>query len=156
MSEFWENQKVLVTGGGGFLGSYVLAGLEHRQTGQVFAPRKYDFDLRVQTDIKHLLEETEPTLIIHLAASVGGIGVNRRHPGKFFYDNLIMGAQLIEYARRLQIPKFVSIGTVCAYPKFAPVPFKEDDLWEGYPEETNAPYGLAKKMLPDPVQGLFG
>lgn len=147
MTEFWKDQRVLVTGGGGFLGSFVLEGLQSRNPAEVFAPRSRDFDLRREADIERLFAETNPTLVLHLAASVGGIGANRHHPGKFFYDNLIMGTQLIEWARRTEVPKFVSVGTVCAYPKFTPVPFSEEDLWNGYPEETNAPYGLAKKML---------
>ncbi|MCB9784765.1 MAG: GDP-L-fucose synthase [Candidatus Omnitrophica bacterium] len=147
MSEFWKNQRVLVTGGGGFLGSFVVEGLKERGAGKVFAPRSTEYDLRKEADIERVYADAKPTLVLHLAASVGGIGANRHHPGKFFYDNLIMGTNLIEWARRKVVPKFVSIGTVCAYPKFTPVPFSEDDLWNGYPEETNAPYGLAKKML---------
>lgn len=147
MTDFWKNQRVLVTGGGGFLGSFVVEGLNRRGAGEVFAPRSVEFDLRKEADIDRVYTRTHPTLVIHLAATVGGIGANRHHPGRFFYDNLIMGTQLIEFARRNDIPKFVSVGTVCAYPKWTPVPFSEEDLWNGYPEETNAPYGLAKKML---------
>ena len=146
-TDFWKNQRVLVTGGGGFLGAFVLKGLEARGAEKVFAPRSREYDLRKEEDIAALYSETRPTLVLHLAASVGGIGANRRHPGKFFYDNLIMGIQLIELARQNRISKFLSVGTVCAYPKMTPVPFSEEDLWNGYPEETNAPYGLAKKML---------
>ena len=138
---------VLVTGGGGFLGSCVVATLYERRRYQVVAPRKAEYDLRFDDQIVHMLQTHRPDTIIHLAAIVGGIGANRTHPGQFFYENLIMGVQVIEQARLHRVAKFVSIGTVCAYPKFTPVPFSEDSLWEGYPEETNAPYGLAKKML---------
>jgi GDP-L-fucose synthase len=144
---FWTNKTVLVTGGGGFLGQHVLAKLRAAGCGEVIAPRKRDYDLREREQIVRLLEHAQPDLIIHLAAVVGGIGANRLHPGEFFYDNAIMGIELIEYARRLNVRKFVCLGTVCSYPKFAPVPFREEDLWDGYPEQTNAPYGLAKKML---------
>jgi len=144
---FWADKTVLVTGGGGFLGQHVLAKLRAVGCEKVIAPRKCEYDLREREQIVNLLKSAEPDLIIHLAASVGGIGANRLHPGEFFYDNAIMGIELIEYARRLNVRKFVCLGTVCAYPKFAPVPFHEEDLWKGYPEETNAPYGLAKKML---------
>ncbi len=147
MTDFWKQQRVLVTGGGGFLGSFVMEGLKNRGAGEVFAPRSSEYDLRKEADIDRVYSETRPSLVLHLAASVGGIGANRHHPGKFFYENLIMGTQLIEWARKNEVPKFVSVGTVCAYPKFTPVPFSEEDLWNGYPEETNAPYGLAKKML---------
>ena len=146
-SDFWSQQRVVVTGGAGFLGSYVVGRLQARGVEHVFAPRKRDYDLREMDAIRRLYADTRPTLVIHLAAVVGGIGANRERPGEFFYDNVIMGAQLLEQARLAAIAKFVAIGTVCAYPKFAPVPFCEDDLWNGYPEETNAPYGLAKKML---------
>lgn len=144
---FWEGKRVVVTGGGGFLGSFVVEKLKERGCKEIFVPRSKDYDLREKESIVRLLEETRPHIVIHLAAVVGGIGANREHPGKFFYDNAIMGIQLIEYARRYDVKKFVCIGTVCAYPKYTPVPFKEEDLWIGYPEETNAPYGLAKKML---------
>jgi GDP-L-fucose synthase len=144
---FWTNKTVLVTGGGGFLGQHVLAKLRSAGCENVIAPRKRECDLRDREQIARLLNNAEPDLIIHLAAVVGGIGANRLHPGEFFYDNAIMGIELIECARRLNVRKFVCLGTVCAYPKFAPVPFREEDLWNGYPEETNAPYGLAKKML---------
>ena len=144
---FWTDKTVLVTGGGGFLGQQVLAKLDAAGCKKVIAPRKREYDLREKTEIVRLLKSTAPDLIIHLAAVVGGIGANRLHPGEFFYDNAIMGIELIEYARRLNVRKFVCLGTICSYPKFAPVPFREEDLWNGYPEETNAPYGLAKKML---------
>ena len=144
---FWTDKTVLVTGGGGFLGQQVLAKLDAAGCKKVIAPRKREYDLRERSQIVRLLKRAEPDLIIHLAAVVGGIGANRLHPGEFFYDNAIMGIELIEYARRLNVRKFVCLGTICSYPKFAPLPFREEDLWNGYPEETNAPYGLAKKML---------
>jgi len=144
---FWTGKKVIVTGGAGFLGVCVVRELGNRGCTNIFVPRSAEFDLREKESIVRLLDKARPDLILHLAAVVGGIGANRENPGKFFYDNLMMGVQLIEQARLAGIKKFVSIGTICAYPKFTPVPFKEDDLWNGYPEETNAPYGLAKKML---------
>jgi len=144
---FWSRQRVLVTGGSGFLGGHLVGRLNAMRCAQVAAPPSNEYDLREHADIVRLYRDTTPTLVIHLAAVVGGIGANRERPGEFFYDNLMMGAQLLHEAWKANIPKFVGIGTVCAYPKFAPVPFKEDDLWNGYPEETNAPYGLAKKML---------
>jgi GDP-L-fucose synthase len=144
---FWTNKTVLVTGGGGFLGQEVLRKLKTAGCDKILAPRKREYDLREREQIVRLLEHAQPDLVIHLAAVVGGIGANRLHPGQFFYDNAIMGIELIEYARRLNVRKFVCLGTVCSYPKFAPVPFREEGLWDGYPEETNAPYGLAKKML---------
>ncbi len=144
---FWSSKQVVVTGGAGFLGSYVVEKLRNRGCPRILVPRKNDFDLREKEAVIRLFQETNPDLVIHLAAVVGGIGANRQHPGRFFYDNSIMGIQLLEYARRFNVKKFVCVGTICAYPKFTPVPFKEDDLWNGYPEETNAPYGLAKKML---------
>lgn len=144
---FWERQRVVVTGGAGFLGSYVVDALRSRGAAEVFIPRKATRDLRDRDVIRRMYAEWSPTVVIHLAAVVGGIGANRERPGEFFYDNLMMGAQLMEEARLAGVPKFVAIGTVCAYPKFTPLPFSEDDLWTGYPEETNAPYGLAKKML---------
>lgn len=140
-------QNVIVTGGAGFLGSKVVERLQSIGYKHVFVPRSKDYDLTEQSVVRKLLDEVNPDLIIHLAAQVGGIGANRENPGKYFYDNLIMGVMLIEEARRRSVSKFVAVGTICAYPKFAPVPFKEEDLWSGYPEETNAPYGLAKKML---------
>lgn len=142
-----KNKRIVVTGGAGFLGSYVLAGLEKRGCKNIFVPKIEDYDLVKADDIARMYRDMKPDVVIHLAAVVGGIGANREHPGKFFYENLMMGVQLIEQGRLYGIEKFVAIGTVCAYPKFTPVPFKEDDIWNGYPEETNAPYGLAKKML---------
>jgi GDP-L-fucose synthase len=142
-----SDKRIVVTGGSGFLGSYVVAGLRARGCNDVFVPRRVNYDLRDRDAIVRLFETECPDIVIHLAAVVGGIGANRANPGRFFYDNAIMGIQLMEYARRYRVQKFVAIGTVCAYPKFAAVPFKEDELWEGYPEETNAPYGLAKKMM---------
>lgn len=144
---WWADQRVVVTGGSGFLGSFVVEALQARGCGEVIVPRKAQFDLRYQDAIRQLYTQARPTIVIHLAALVGGIGANRERPGEFFYDNLMMGAQLLHEAWRGGVGKFVAIGTVCAYPKFAPVPFREDSLWDGYPEETNAPYGLAKKML---------
>jgi GDP-L-fucose synthase len=143
---FWSGQRVVVTGGAGFLGSFVVAALRERGV-EPFVPRSREYDLRKEADIGRMLAAARPHMILHLAAVVGGIGANRDNPGRFLYDNLIMGAQLMEHARQAGVAKFVAIGTVCSYPKFAPVPFRETDLWNGYPEETNAPYGLAKKML---------
>ncbi len=144
---FWEGKRVCVTGGAGFLGSYVLEGLAARGARDVFVPTIEEFDL-VQPDvIRRLLSLARPDVILHLAAHVGGIGANRAHPAEFFYDNLMMGVQLMHEAWKAGVGKFVALGTVCSYPKFTPVPFREDELWNGYPEETNAPYGLAKKML---------
>jgi GDP-L-fucose synthase len=140
-------QRVLVTGGAGFLGSFVMEKLRARGVTEIAAPRSRDYDLVDGAQVKRLLADVKPTLILHLAARVGGIGANRDNPGRFFYENLMMGVQLVEEARRAGVAKLVLTGTICAYPKFAPVPFREDDLWNGYPEETNAPYGLAKKML---------
>ena len=137
----------MVTGGGGFLGKAVVRRLEAGGADSIFVPRSRDYDLRTKDGIDRALADARPQLIIHLAAVVGGIGANRENPGRFFYENAIMGIQLMEQARLARVEKFVTIGTVCAYPKFTPVPFKEDDLWDGYPEETNAPYGLAKRML---------
>lgn len=144
---FWQDKRVVVTGGAGFLGSYVVEKLRERGCRGMSVPRSKDYDLREKEAVVRMYEDARPDIVIHLAAVVGGIGANRRYPGKFFYDNAMMGIQLIEYARRYEVDKFVCVGTICAYPKYAPVPFKEDDLWNGYPEETNAPYGLAKKML---------
>jgi len=141
-----RTKRIMVTGGHGFLGSFVLEALAARGCAEVFAPRKAEYDLTDRDQIVAALADGRPDLIIHLAAVVGGIGANRAEPGRFFYENLVMGTQLIEEARLTGVGKFVSLGTVCAYPKFTPVPFREEDLWNGYPEETNAPYGLAKKM----------
>jgi GDP-L-fucose synthase len=138
---------VIVTGGAGFLGSFVVKKLKDRGCRHVFVPRSADYDLRERDAILRIYREVRPQLVIHLAAVVGGIGANRANPGRFFYDNAIMGLQLMEYARQFEVKKFVAVGTICAYPKFTPLPFKEENLWNGYPEETNAPYGLAKKML---------
>ncbi len=140
-------KRITVTGGAGFLGSRVVEKLRGAGTKEIFVPRSRDYDLTDMAAVKRLYADARPQVVIHLAAVVGGIGANRANPGKFFYDNLMMGAQLMEEGRRAGVEKFVAVGTICAYPKFAPVPFKEDDLWNGYPEETNAPYGLAKKML---------
>ena len=140
-------KKVTITGGAGFLGRFVTEKLKAYDDVEIFVPRSSDYDLVQKSDIDRLLEVSQPDLIIHLAGVVGGLGHNQKHPGKFFYDNLMMGAQLFEQARQRGVKKIVATGTVCAYPKFTPVPFKEIDLWNGYPEETNAPYGLAKKMM---------
>jgi GDP-L-fucose synthase len=144
---FWSGRRVLVTGGGGFLGRALVKALERRAPAKILAPRASELDLRERDEARAYLAMERPDLIVHLAAVVGGIGANRSHPGLFFFENAIMGIQLIEEARRAGIGKFVCLGTICAYPKFTPVPFREDALWNGYPEETNAPYGLAKKML---------
>jgi GDP-L-fucose synthase len=143
----WNEQRVVVTGGAGFLGSHVVAALRRRGAAEVVVPVREAYDLREREAILDLLNDARPSLVIHLAAAVGGIGANRAHPAEFFYDNLMMGAQLLHESWRAGVGKFVAIGTVCAYPKYTPIPFREEDLWNGYPEETNAPYGLAKKML---------
>lgn len=144
---FWDQQRVVVTGGAGFLGSFVVDGLRARGCRDIVVPRSQDYDLVQMGAVERLYRDVKPDMVIHLAARVGGIGANQANPGRFFYDNLMMGAQLIEMGRQQGLKKFVALGTICAYPKFAPIPFKEDDIWNGYPEETNAPYGLAKKMM---------
>ena len=144
---FWNSRRVCVTGGAGFLGSYIIEKLQNRKAGDIFIPKIEDYDLTDPQAIRRMLDDSRPDIILHLAAQVGGIGANRDHPAEFFYNNLMMGVQLIHQSSQRRIEKFVALGTVCAYPKFTPVPFREDDLWNGYPEETNAPYGLAKKML---------
>jgi GDP-L-fucose synthase len=151
---FWKDKKVVVTGGAGFLGSFVIAKLKERGATDIYIPTIEEYDLTDRNSIQRLFDVTlankfdaSKMVVIHLAAHVGGIGANREHPAEFFYDNLIMGVELMHQAWQRGVGKFVAIGTVCAYPKFTPVPFKEDDLWLGYPEETNAPYGLAKKMM---------
>jgi GDP-L-fucose synthase len=145
--KFWQNKRICVTGGAGFLGSFVLQGLKGRGATDIFVPLIEEYDLVNPQDINRMLDASRPDIIIHLAALAGGIGANRARPADFFYINLMMGVQLMHEAWKRGVSKFVAIGTVCAYPKFTPVPFKEANLWEGYPEETNAPYGLAKKML---------
>ncbi len=145
--DFWQSRRVCVTGGAGFLGSFVTEKLRQRGARDIFIPRYPEYDLVQPQDVERLLDDSRPDVIIHLAAHVGGIGANRLHPAEFFYDNLMMGVQLMHQAWKRGVEKFVAIGTVCAYPKYTPVPFREEDLWNGYPEETNAPYGLAKKML---------
>ncbi len=143
----WSAKRVIITGGAGFLGSFVVEKLRERGCQKAIVPRSKVYDLRDRDAIVRLYKEARPHIVIHLAAVVGGIGANRANPGRFFYDNAIMGIQLMEYARQFEVEKFVAVGTVCAYPKLTPVPFREVDLWNGYPEETNAPYGLAKKMM---------
>lgn len=152
MSIKLDQKKICVTGGAGFLGRYVVKQLKQKNA-QVFVPRSQPYDLREKARIKEMFDYFHPEIVIHLAGVVGGIGANRENPGKFFYDNAVMGIELIEEARKRNIEKFVCLGTICAYPKFTPVPFKEENLWDGYPEETNAPYGLAKKILLTQLQG---
>jgi GDP-L-fucose synthase len=147
MEKFWGNQRVCVTGGAGFLGKYIVNKLQEVGTCEIFVPLIEDYDLVKLEDIQRMLSDARPNMIIHLAALVGGIGANKDRPAEFFYVNLMMGIQLMHEAWKSGVDKFVAIGTICAYPKFTPVPFKEEYLWDGYPEETNAPYGLAKKML---------
>lgn len=143
--EFWQHKRVLITGGAGFLGSQVVAQLKALEAKEIRIPRSQEYDLRKQSACKKVVKGID--IVIHLAANVGGIGYNQEFPGTLFYDNLLMGVYMIEEARKVAVEKFVAVGTICAYPKFAPIPFQEKDLWSGYPEETNAPYGLAKKMM---------
>ncbi|MBI5350645.1 MAG: GDP-L-fucose synthase [Chloroflexi bacterium] len=148
MSNFnWSTKRVVITGGAGFVGRYLVENLRRAGCKEIFIPRKADCDLRDIGNVRRLYDEVKPHIVIHLAATVGGIGANREHPGSFFYDNLMMGVQLLDEAYKRGVEKFISLATICAYPKFTPVPFKEEEIWNGYPEETNAPYGLAKKML---------
>src|SRR5450432_4566636 len=152
MSSFWNGRRVVVTGGAGFLGSFVVERLR-AESAAVVVPRSSEYDLVDRGASRRLLADTQPDLVIHLAARVGGIGANRENPGRYLFDNAMMGLGLFEECRLAHIPKLVALGTICAYPKFAPIPFKEDDLWNGYPEETNAPYGIAKKMMLVQSQG---
>jgi GDP-L-fucose synthase len=144
---FWANRRVCVTGGAGFLGSYIVEKLRARGALEVFVPLIEEYDLVNPEDVRRVLDRSRPDVVLHLAAHVGGIGANRAHPAEFFYDNLMMGVQLMHESWKRGVDKFVALGSVCLYPKFTPVPFREEDIWNGYPEETNAPYGLAKKML---------
>jgi len=153
MSSYLVSRRICVTGGGGFLGQRVVARLREFGCDNLFVARRREYDLVRGEDVERLFRDTTPQVVIHLAAVVGGIGANRENPGRFFYENIMMGVQLMEAARRHSVEKFVQLGTVCAYPKFARVPFNEDDLWNGYPEETNAPYGIAKKALLVQAQG---
>ncbi|MDD5492380.1 MAG: GDP-L-fucose synthase [bacterium] len=147
MSDFFKRKRITVTGGAGFLGTYLVQQLKPAGAENIFIPKIDDYDLVNMNDVRKMYEDSRPDIVIHLAAVVGGIGANQRNPGKFFYNNLMMGVQLIEIGRQFGLGKFVALGTICCYPKFTPVPFKEENFWNGYPEETNAPYGLAKKML---------
>jgi GDP-L-fucose synthase len=147
MEQFWSDRRIIVTGGGGFLGSFILETLKARGAENIFVPRKSEYDLVDPEDIGRMLDEHKPDIVIHAAALAGGIGANRARPAEFFYTNLMMGVPLMHQAWKHGVKKFVALGTICSYPKFAPTPFREEDLWNGYPEETNAPYGLAKKML---------
>ena len=145
---YWDDKTVMVTGGAGFLGSHLVENLESRSDSvDVFVPRSDDYDLREKPDIKRAFEDSQADIVIHLAATVGGIGANRENPGRYFYDNAVMGIELMEQARQFGVEKFTILGTICAYPKHTPVPFEEENLFDGYPEETNAPYGIAKKAL---------
>ena len=147
MNTYWQNKKVIVTGGSGFLGSFVVEKLQQRGANEIFVPRSTQYDLRTSNGIAKMLNDFRADMVIHLAALAGGIGANLGRPAEFFYDNLMMGVPLFHQAWQKGIEKFVAVGSICSYPKFTPLPFKETDLWNGYPEETNAPYGLAKKML---------
>ncbi|HEY4642177.1 MAG TPA: GDP-L-fucose synthase [Thermoanaerobaculia bacterium] len=147
MATFWNDRRILLTGGGGFLGGFIAAELRQRNPAALFTPRATELDLRDASAVRAYLAANRPNMVIHAAAVVGGIGANRLHPGRFFYDNAVMGLHLIEESRLAGVEKFVCLGTICAYPKHTPIPFREEELWNGYPEETNAPYGLAKKML---------
>ncbi len=144
---YLENKRITVTGGAGFLGKNIVGKLKEKGCGDIFVPRSKDYDLVKMEDVRRLYADADPDIVIHLAAVVGGIGANMENPGRFFYDNLMMGVQMMEQGRLNGLEKFVAVGTICCYPKFTPVPFKEENLWNGYPEETNAPYGLAKKMM---------
>src|SRR5688572_28283188 len=144
---YWEGKRVVVTGGSGFLGAVLVKRLQTKGLREVFVPRRAQYDLVQWDNVVRLYEDARPDIVLHLAGNVGGIGANRANPGRFFYDNLMMGVQMMEYGRRQGISKFVALGTICSYPKHTPVPFREEDLWNGYPEETNAPYGIAKKAL---------
>src|SRR5216684_4794497 len=147
MASFWSGKRVLLTGGGGFLGGFIREQLDRKKPAEVLAPRASEVDLREPHAIRTYLAKTKPNLVIHAAAVVGGIGANRDHPGRFFYENAVMGIHLIEESRLAGVEKLVCLGTICSYPKFTPTPFREKELWNGYPEETNAPYGIAKKAL---------
>jgi len=146
-NNFWKNKRATVTGGAGFLGSFIVEKLQARGAADIFVPRKRDYDLVQPNEIARMLADAKPDIVLHVAALAGGIGVNRARPAEFFYTNLMMGVPLMHAAWERGVKKFVALGTICSYPKFAPTPFHEEDLWNGYPEETNAPYGLAKKML---------
>ncbi|MBP6607431.1 MAG: GDP-L-fucose synthase, partial [Nitrospira sp.] len=147
MTSFFSNKRVVVTGGAGFLGSVVVAQLRQQGCRDIWVPRSQDYDLVQMEAVQRLYDDAAPDVVVHLAARVGGIGANQANAGRFFYDNLMMGTQLMEVGRQRGLEKFVALATICAYPKYTPVPFREEDLWAGYPEETNAPYGLAKKMM---------
>lgn len=147
MPSFFSDKRVVVTGGAGFLGSVVVTQLREQGCRNIWVPRSQDYDLVQMEAVRRLYDEAAPDIVLHLAARVGGIGANQANAGRFFYDNLMMGTQLIEIGRQRGLEKFVALATICAYPKYTPVPFREEDLWAGYPEETNAPYGLAKKMM---------